>query len=208
MLLLTLLVTVLSGGPRLSPPSAYVLPTRTVYAMGDSRTVDRADGQTPWPSAVNNVRALMVNVAVGGQTWTQCILQPPSFTARVVAQCGINDILQDGNGNTLFTTQRDWAEARAASGYITWWMSIPGCGGYVDCTAPRRTQRNNFNTAWASYCLTPLAGVRCVDIATALDDPAATDALLGTYSLDTLHYTTAGHAAIRDTLQLEASSFP
>lgn len=75
-------------------------------------------------------------------------------------------------------------------------MNIPGFKGY-DSTASKLTQRNNFNTAFASYCLSPATGVTCVDIATLLKDSVDADLLLGAYSLDGIHYTTAGHAVIK-----------
>lgn len=166
-----------------------------VVAIGDSRTADRSDGQTPWPAQVTEVT--VPNGAIPGAVWTGCLAQTPSNTMLLVVQCGVNDILSDVNGNTLWSTVQTYLAGRSALGWRTWVMNIPGFKAY-DSTASRLTQRNNFNTAFATYCASPAAGVTCVDIATLLDDPGDTDALLGAYSLDGIHYTTAGHTVIKN----------
>lgn len=164
-----------------------------VVAIGDSRTADRADGQTPWPSLVTE--ANMRNLAVGGAVWTGCVAQPPFGTSRLVIQCGVNDIIGGANGATLWATAQAYLVGRSVLGLRTWVMSMPGFKGY-DSAAAKLTQRNAFNTAFATYCAAPGAGVSCVDIATLMDDPGDTDALLAAYSLDGLHYTTAGNAVV------------
>lgn len=165
-----------------------------IVAIGDSRTADRHDGQQPWPSQV--VETAVSNAAVSGAQWAACATQMPTSTVRLVIQCGVNDIIAlNANGTTLWGTVQSFIDARSALGLRTWVMNMPGFKGY-DSTPARLTQRNNFNAAFTTYCGTAHTGVTCIDIATPLWDPADHDSLLGAYTIEGLHFTTAGHAVI------------
>lgn len=172
-------------------------PPRQLVAIGDSRTANRSDSQTPWPEQIPVAVASVANLAVPGRVWATCTTQVVDASLETAVQCGVNDILADTAGVTLANTEISWLETRAAANRLSYWMNIPGFKGYDD-TASRRTERNNFNTRFASYCAGAHSSlIVCVDIASYLDDPNDPDALLNAYSLDDIHYTTAGHAVIR-----------
>jgi hypothetical protein len=168
-----------------------------VFAViGDSRTADRADGQTPWPMQVTEVA--MINAAVPGYVWSQCVAATPAQDDRLVVQCGVNDILADADGATLWATVETWLGTRA--GKQTWVMNIAGFKGY-DATASRLAERNEFNAAFIAYCAAPAAGVTCVDIANPLKSGADSDALATAYQTDGIHYTTAGHTVVKNAFE-------
>ena len=75
---------------------------------------------------------------------------------------------------------------------------IGSCAGV---TGAMKTQRNGFNTAWSASCVSPPAGVKCVDLATVLNDPGATDNLLAAYDNGSCLLSAAGISAVAATWQ-------
>lgn len=136
----------------------------------------------------------ITNLAVPGTIWSQIEATAPADAKRIMAQGGVNDIIiDDANGATLWETEQTFAEARALMGLGTYVFDMPGFTAY-DPTPSRNTQRLAFNAAFAAYEPSSNLIVK-VSIAAALTD-GSTGALFSQYSLDGLHFTTAGHTVI------------
>lgn len=180
-----------------------VCPNFSAYpglALGDSRTSDRGDGETNWVAQVTELP--MLNAGQGGQVWSQCFPARASSPHGIeVAQCGVNDIIDlADDGHTVWAAERAWAEGRVAAGRTVYVMNMPGFKGMYP-TQSLLDARNAFNSDFAAYCVAPPAGIKCIDIATPLQDPADHDKLLAAYTLDGIHYTTAGHTVVKQAFE-------
>lgn len=110
--------------------------------------------------------------------------------------CGVNDIQADVGGVALEATEQAWIEEWAYRGIVVYWLDIAPFDTYVGSNGSRVTERNNFNTAQATYCVSPAAGVHCIAVSSQIWDPSDHNALLPLYTIDGLHLTQSGATAV------------
>lgn len=122
----------------------------------------------------------------------------------VVVWCGVNDILAGTAGATLQATEQAWIEEWAYRGIAVYWLNISPFKGY-DSTASKLTERNNFNSAWSTYCASPATNVHCIDVATSLKSGTDADAMATGYTTDGLHLSQPGASLVSS---LVAAGYP
>ncbi len=150
------------------------------YASKSGRVVDN------W---AHNGATLLTNIE--GQ-WT--LFGAPSGAKRIIVWGGINDIIiGQVPGHTLWTTYKVFTDARLAEGNALVLINLTSFGTYSGWTSGLQTEADNFNSDMAAYCGGSPAGVTCIDMQTALWDPAAHLNLLAANAApDGLHLSQVG----------------
>lgn len=138
------------------------------------------------------------NWSVSGSVIAQCIQQWRTYhtgqDTRVFFLCGVNDILNTGSGATAWAAYKAAVDEIAATGAEVVYSNLAPFGTYSGYTAAKETERLAFNAAMASWC-SGHPTQKCVDLNTAMWDPANHTNLLPAYSGDGLHWNATGQAA-------------
>lgn len=111
---------------------------------------------------------------------------------------GQNDLLGGLiGGAALFEAERVYLARKAKLGINVYWVNMSPFKNYSGWSAGIEVERDAFNTAWAAFCLSPPAGIKCVNADAALRDPVLTDELKAAYDYgDGLNLSTAGNQAM------------
>lgn len=140
-----------------------------------------------------NMAVIGAQFSAGGNNCiSQWVLSGNGTYDTLIMWCGVNDLLTGAGGVALEAAEQAWLIEWAYRGIKVYWIDILPFDTYSGSTAPFVTERTNFNTAQATYCLSPAPNLKCIVLSPLLWDPADHNALNPPDTVDGLHLTQPG----------------
>lgn len=171
-----------------------------LVGLGDSITAGDWPVRLPYLMPNNPT---IIDAGNAGDTIAQCYARVPAVISAnadiCVILCGINDFAADATVEEMQADYEPILVDLIEGGVTPVIVSTTPWKDSTNWSAPRQVVQDQFNAWLPSIAAT--YGCTFVDAFTPMEDPASPDKLLPAYSLDLMHHSAAGVAAMTEIIE-------